>query len=159
LSILPRRLVSAFLRIAYRVMKVYWFFRRPVTLGVRVLLVNEGKVLLVRHTYQNAWFLPGGGVKRGETLEQAMRREALEEAGVRVGRLKLFGVYTGFYENKNDHTILFTAEEFSSGGKPDAEIEKVDWFQLDRLPKDISPGSRRRVEDYLKGQPPEADRW
>src|SRR5690606_8107006 len=49
---------------------------RGMTLGVRgVAFDPEGRVLLVEHTYLEGWWLPGGGVDRGETAQQAVRSE------------------------------------------------------------------------------------
>ena len=67
------------MRLLYLVYRAYCFLFRPRTLGVRVLLIKDGKALLVRQTYIAGWFLPGGGIERGETLEEAARREAREE--------------------------------------------------------------------------------
>jgi ADP-ribose pyrophosphatase YjhB (NUDIX family) len=147
------------LKLAYRVLLGYWFLFRPVTLGVRLLAVQADRVLLVRHSYQNAWFLPGGGVKRGETLEQAVRREAREECGALLHHLELLGVYTQFIEYKNDHIILFFSRDFSLQGRPDAEIERLAFFPLEQLPPDISPGSRRRIEEYVQGRVPAFGNW
>src|SRR5262245_33676913 len=56
-----------------RLMHVYWRFARAMTLGVRALVVDEqGRVFLVRHSYVSGWHLPGGGVEAGETLAQAV---------------------------------------------------------------------------------------
>ncbi|MDQ0343857.1 8-oxo-dGTP pyrophosphatase MutT (NUDIX family) [Lederbergia wuyishanensis] len=44
-------------------------------------MIQDEKVLLVKHTYQNHWYLPGGGVEKSETLERAIRRECKEEIG------------------------------------------------------------------------------
>ena len=63
--------------------------------GVRVtgILVEEGKILLVKQVVQGGkrthWNLPGGMLELGETLEQALMREMMEETGleVRVGEL------------------------------------------------------------------------
>ncbi|HEX8662092.1 MAG TPA: NUDIX domain-containing protein, partial [Brevundimonas sp.] len=56
---------------------------RGATLGVRGMAIHEdGRVLLVKHTYLHGWWLPGGGVERGETCEQAILREMREEGGV-----------------------------------------------------------------------------
>jgi ADP-ribose pyrophosphatase YjhB (NUDIX family) len=65
-----------YIRFLYLCYRVYCFLFRPVRLGVRVMLLRGDQVLLVRQTYMPGWFMPGGGLKRGETLEQAARREA-----------------------------------------------------------------------------------
>jgi 8-oxo-dGTP pyrophosphatase MutT (NUDIX family) len=115
-------------------------------------MVREDQVLPVRHSYQDAWFLPGGGIKRGETLEQAARREAGEECGAKIKQLEQGGAYTHFYAYRNDHVVLFITKEFELSGKMDFEIDQVTFFPLDNLPKDISAGSRRRIEEYAAGQ-------
>ena len=49
----------------HRLSKLYWKIKKPRTLGVRAMIFDEkkGKLLLVKHTYIDGWFLPGGGVK------------------------------------------------------------------------------------------------
>ncbi len=58
--------------------------------GVGAVIVQDGKVLLVKRKYEplaGQWSLPGGAVEVGETLESCLVREMLEETGleVRVG--------------------------------------------------------------------------
>jgi ADP-ribose pyrophosphatase YjhB (NUDIX family) len=142
--------MKTLLKGAYGLMRLFWFVFRPITIGVRVLAVKDGQVILVRHTYQEEWFLPGGGVKRGETLEQAIRREGYEECGMAFGSLRLAGIYTSFLEYKNDHIVLFISEDFTFSGKGDAEIAQVSAFVLDCLPADTSPGCRRRIDEYRR---------
>jgi 8-oxo-dGTP pyrophosphatase MutT (NUDIX family) len=91
----------------YALNRLRWRVSRPITVGVRLILVREGVLVLVKHTYQQHWYLPGGGVGRGESLEQAARREAQEELGARLGTLHLFGAYSNFFEYKSDHVIVF----------------------------------------------------
>jgi 8-oxo-dGTP pyrophosphatase MutT (NUDIX family) len=141
--------MSAFKKFLYTLYKSQWFFTRPVTLGVRVMMLQDRQVLLLRHTYQEGWFFPGGGMQRGETVEQAARREAREEAGADLGLLRLFGLYSHFYEHKSDHIALFICEEFTLGGESDAEIAEVKFFPLSALPGGIAYGHTRRVAEYL----------
>lgn len=135
----------------YKIANVWWWLARPVTVGVRLIPVLDGRVLLVRHTYQDSWYLPGGMVERGETLEEAMRREAAEELGATLGTLRLSGIYTNFFQHKSDHVAVFVCEEFTLTGETDREIERFDFFALDALPAGTSPGSRRRIREYLEG--------
>lgn len=69
-----------------------------VNLRVSALCIREGHVLLIEHKSfapedpdlpASYWILPGGGVERGETLDEALKREMLEETGLecRVGNL------------------------------------------------------------------------
>lgn len=139
-------------RLLYSIYKLRWRITRPVTIGVRLLLVKNSQVLLVKPTYQNGWYLVGGGVKRYETLEQAARREASEEVGAKLGKLELFGVFTNFNEHKSDHVVVFLCDDFTLTGKTDHEIEQLRFFPLDNLPEDITPGHKRRIQEYLESQ-------
>jgi len=153
---MKRRLLS----FLYKVYSIKWRLTRPITLGVRGLLVRDRRVVLVKHIYQHSWYLPGGGIKRKETPEQAVRRECREEAGAEVGKLELFGIFTQYVEHKNDHIVVFLCTDFSLALEKDFEIEKVESFPLDDLPADTNPGSRRRIEEYLQGKMrPKAGYW
>jgi 8-oxo-dGTP pyrophosphatase MutT (NUDIX family) len=127
--------------------------------GVRVLLVRDGQVLLIRHTYMHSWFAPGGGVERGETLEQAVRREAREEVGATLHDLRLMGIYTSFKESKSDHVVMFVSTDFDVDGTSDREVEETRWFPLDGLPPDLSPATARRITDFLEGRSPGVGDW
>ena len=139
------------LRILYWVYQVYLFLFRPVTYGVRVLLVKDGRVLLIRHTYRSGWHLPGGGIKRGETVETAARREIREETGAEMGAVQLLGIYSNLDGYVSGHNILFACEDFSIVGSPDHEIAEARFFAQSELPADIFPGHRRKIEEYLGG--------
>ena len=146
-------------RLLYQARRAWWSITKPITVGVRVFLVQDGKLLLVRHTYQDHWYLVGGGVEGGETLEQAIRREAAEEIGAEMGALRLFGIYSNFYEGKSDHVAVFVCSDFALTGVMDREIERVGVFDPRELPGGTSPGTRRRVQEYLEGRLPCAGVW
>ncbi len=140
-----------FIRLLYFGFRIYCFFFRPIRMGVRAMMIQDGKVWLVRQTYMRGWFMPGGGLKRGETLEQAARREAREETGAELGELTLMGAYTNFTEWKTDHNIVFICTEFKIKSKPDGEIAELRAFPLNELPDDVWPGHRRRLQEYQAG--------
>jgi len=152
-------LMKTLLTLAYQANRVRYFITRPLTMGVKLLLVKDGAFLLVQHSYQRGWYLPGGGVKRGETLEQAARREAREELGATLDELRLAGIYTHFGEYKSDHMVVFASEAFTFTGRSDAEIERYAFFAPDNLPEGITPGTRRRVTEYAPGRAPDYGVW
>ena len=151
--------MARFQRLVHRLHAIWWALCKPLTIGVRVLLVSGGRAVLVRHTYQDHWYLPGGGVKRNETLDDAVRREATEEVGAEIGPIMLFGVYSSFFEHKSDHVVDFLCREFELRAVNSAEIASVDLFPLERLPDQVSPGTRRRIGEYLDGAAPRVDVW
>jgi ADP-ribose pyrophosphatase YjhB (NUDIX family) len=139
-------------RLVYKMSRLWWSVARPITVGVRVLLIRDESVLLVRHTYQEAWYMVGGGVRGGETLEQAIRREAAEEVGALLEHPEVFGVYSNFYEGKSDHVVVFKCTAFTLSGSIDRrEIERTEFFPVRSLPQDASPGTQRRIKEYLEG--------
>ena len=146
-------------KLVYRLYRLYLLVARPITVGVRAVLVREGRVLLVRHTYQDHWYLPGGGVKKGETLTEALKRELREEVGAAVENLELLGMYSNFYEHKSDHVAVFVCTAFELGDAQDGEIETSAFFAPDDLPSGTSPGTRRRMAEYLEKAGPHVTRW
>lgn len=149
------------IKLAYWLARIYWWIARPVTVGVRIILLQENTVLLVQHTYHPGWQFPGGGVKRGETLAAAALREAWEEVGAQVaGEPHLLGIYTNFGEGKTDHTAVFYATDFTLAQPTDRwEIRQRKAFPLDQLPVGLSSGYRRRLQEYVDRQGPYASRW
>jgi 8-oxo-dGTP pyrophosphatase MutT (NUDIX family) len=139
-------------RFGYRLYQVYLWFARPLTIGVRIILLREDQVLLIRQTYLDGWFLPGGGIRKGETLDQAIRREAREEVQAEVGSLELIGAFSSFDESKNDHTALFASQDFTLGGGHDREVAEIRFFPVDALPADLRPGYRLKISDYARSR-------
>lgn len=149
-----------YIRLLFLLYRIYTFFVRPVGTGVRVMLIQDGQVLLVRHTYLEGWYMPGGGIKRGETTEEAARREAREEVGAELGEVRLLGVYSNFEMNRSDHNVVFLCTDFRADRTHDNEIAEVRFFPLTSLPADLQPGHRRRIEEYTSGvTSPAFGRW
>jgi ADP-ribose pyrophosphatase YjhB (NUDIX family) len=128
---------------------------RPMTLGVRAMVLDgDRRVLLVRHTYVPGYFLPGGGVDAGETLEQAMLRELREEANVVAeAPYALHGVYLNRKASKRDHVALYVVRAFRQEAPhaPDREIAEAGFFALDALPEATTRATRARLAEVLEG--------
>lgn len=108
------------------------------TFGVRILLIQDKKVLLVKHSYQTGWYTIGGGVEAGETPLQAMERELKEEVGVTLlKKPQLFSVYHNQNEKRDDYIVFYTAEGCKQEPVHSDEIAEQGWFSLDALPVDI----------------------
>ncbi|PZO49425.1 MAG: DNA mismatch repair protein MutT [Alphaproteobacteria bacterium] len=141
------------------ILRTWWRFRRPATLGVRMLCRDaEGRILLVRHGYAKGWHLPGGGVEAGETAIEAGVRELAEEGGAEaIGAPKLLGFYANHANFPNDHIALYEVETWRPcaprGGN---EIAERGWFARDALPEGITPGTLRRLAEIFDGAPPSA---
>jgi ADP-ribose pyrophosphatase YjhB (NUDIX family) len=134
--------------------QAYSRLSRGTTLGVRGLVLNAaGEILLVEHTYVPGWFLPGGGVERGETTEEAVIRELEEEGGVRVvGRPVLLGVHANHRIFPGDHVLLYRVDEWTPcEATAHQEIRDRGWFAPERLPAGVTKSTRRRIEEALGG--------
>lgn len=139
----------------HHIAKVYWRIRKPLTLGARAIIIDEHKsVLLVRHSYLLGWYLPGGGVEKGETFFAAIRRELREECAVEAIQLRLCHLYYSEREGKRDHIALFHVSDYRTvaGQSPDPEVEEVRFFSWEDLPADTTPATRRRLTEFRTNQ-------
>nr|WP_153738026.1 NUDIX hydrolase [Aquibacillus halophilus] len=126
------------------------------------LVFNEqGHVLLHLRTDNNKWGLPGGYMELGESITDTARREVFEETGLRLGKLKLFSVYSGPGNEKTlqsgDQVSLvqlwFTCTDFR-GQLVIQNEESLDasFFPLDALPENLFESHYRVFKDLLSGE-------
>jgi len=128
---------------------------RGMTLGVRGVAVNEAShVLLVKHTYLQGWWLPGGGVERGQSCEDALIREMHEEAGVVVeGRPALVSVHANERFFRGDHVLVYRIDRFTLTDRTShGEIAEIGWFDPADLPEDTHRATRDRLGEVFGGQ-------
>jgi 8-oxo-dGTP pyrophosphatase MutT (NUDIX family) len=138
LSVTLRRLGY---RLAFRLLQLRWVLLRPRVEGVKCLIADGERVLLVRHTYgARAWDLPGGTSRRGEAPAATAAREMAEELGLGGLGWRPLGELRGRMYRRHDVIHLLGTEVDHPSLRVDpGEISVVAWFERDRLPLWRSP--------------------
>ena len=78
--------------------------------SVEALIFMDNALMFLRRKRQPAegeWWFPGGRVRKGESLEQALRREVMEETGLEIKSYKLINVYSRVFPERHDITIAY----------------------------------------------------
>jgi 8-oxo-dGTP diphosphatase len=116
---------------------------RPVV-GVGAVVLDGERVLLIKRGHaplKGEWSLPGGGVETGETLEQAIAREVLEETGVTIEVGPIVEVLDRISRDADGrvehHFVLVDFVARPSGGllRSASDAEDAAWVQLSELSK------------------------
>jgi ADP-ribose pyrophosphatase YjhB (NUDIX family) len=111
---------------------------QPLT-GVSVLITNKGKVLLVKRRNEpgkNLWSIPGGLIELGEPIKKAVKREAEEEAGLKIKIKKLLDVIDVIIKNSSNKIrfhyvlIVFLAYPIEGQLKLSNEHWEIKWISF-----------------------------
>jgi ADP-ribose pyrophosphatase YjhB (NUDIX family) len=139
---IKRPFTKIFWFFASPIRKVYWFIFRPKTRGVKCMIQWQDKILFVRISYAHkGWTVPGGGVNKNESFEEAVCREVKEEVGITLGEVRMFREYVTTKEYKIDTVQCFWSKVENSDFKiDDNEIVEAKWSRLDDIPEPHRPG-------------------
>jgi 8-oxo-dGTP diphosphatase len=117
--------------------------QRP-QVGVGAIIQKDGKVLLGKRRGSHgagSWSFPGGHLEFGESVEDCLRREVLEEVGITVKNIRMGPFTNDVFANEQRHYVtLFALADYDSGHVAVREPEKCEtwqWFPWDRLPKPL----------------------
>ncbi len=113
---------------------------RPMV-GVGGVVVRNGQVLLVRRGQEplkGEWSVPGGMVSVGERLEEAVRRELMEETGLVIEPLSVLGVFDRILkagDRVRYHYVLvdYLCRAVRGEAKAASDVTEVRWAASDRL--------------------------
>ncbi len=132
----------------------------PITIphAVVVLFNKQGQVLLEERADDGYFDFPGGAVDPGEEVEDAAKRELLEETGLLANKLKLFKVYTGeithyvYFNGDEIYGIdsVYLCKDYSGSLKPQKEeVKELKFHDLNNLPNKMSKRNKQIVDDLL----------
>lgn len=115
--------------------------------NVGIILANDnGQVLWAKRIGHNAWQFPQGGIKQGETPEQALYRELREEIGLLPEHVQIMAQTTGWLRYRLPNRYI------RSGSEPICIGQKQKWFLLRLV------ASTQNIQLNL-ANPPEFDQW
>lgn len=105
---------------------------------VRVIVYrDDGDILLVKNRFsRQKWALPGGGVNRNESYEQAVVREVLEEIGLKIHNLRYLGKANSHESYAKFSVRVFAAHASNCDIKCNFEIMESRWLNMNYLPKE-----------------------
>ena len=128
-----------------------------------VIFDDQGKVLLERRSDNGFWGLPGGGVDIGESVEQAVKREVLEETGLQVTVKRLVGIYSDPRRHNistypSGHIVQWLTAVFEcarDSGRLRISHESTDlgYFAADEMPDNTLLSHTIRVRDAIVHAP------
>jgi 8-oxo-dGTP pyrophosphatase MutT (NUDIX family) len=140
-------------KIVVRGLRLYWRATRGLALSAEACLLDvERRVALVKAPTDDGWRLPRTTVRKGEALDEALRRLLWDEHGIRIdARPDLFWLYAdgpghngqaGFYIVRHWRQERMTA---ASG---------LSFFGVDALPDGLASQDAARIRQAIEGRAP-----
>ena len=125
------------------------------------IVTNEkNEVLLQLRTDKQLWGLPGGAVEKGESVEQAAKREVIEETGLQVEVVSLLGIYSAFFDTYPNGdkaqtiTTMFTFKvikgELVVGDTK--ETLNLKFFSQENLPEIANQQHKDAIQDFFSNK-------
>ena len=125
--------------------------------GAATLIADDqNRLLLMKRSDSGCWGPPGGAVEPGEVVETAAKREVLEETGLQVEEMSLFGVFSGpelFYRYPNGDevynvTIVYLSRDIRGDILLNGEHTEWHWFAPNDIPDNLSPPIKPVIEKF-----------
>lgn len=113
-----------------------------------VVINDAGKVLIIRRRDNGHWEPPGGILELGETFDEGVRREVLEETGVHVNVERLSGVYKNL--RRGVVALVFRCTPLDAAHAHSAEAAEIRWADLAEIPNLMDPAYAVRVIDAFE---------
>ena len=112
-----------------------------VRVGVAAIIRKNNKVILAPRVGDHGtgtWVFPGGKLDHGESLENCVMREVLEETSLSVKNIKFGALTNDIFETGKHFITIFMVCDWKRGTAREQEPEKMgkwQWFEWNNLPK------------------------
>jgi 8-oxo-dGTP diphosphatase len=112
--------------------------------GVGAVILDQGSVVLVKRRFPplaGEWSIPGGRLEIGETLREAVVREAREETGLTIEPAEVLGVYDRLLRDEAGrilyHYVLidFLCRQLAGELQADGDADDARWFSQEETSK------------------------
>ena len=117
--------------------------------GVEAMIVNDdNEILLLKRNnppVKGEWWFAGGRIKKGETFEEALRREVKEETDLDIDIIRFIGIYNRIFPERHDITLEFLCR--CRHEKVVLNDEHSEYKFCKKIPPDIHPDLRNIIKD------------
>lgn len=110
-----------------------------------IVVRDDGRVLVIRRNDNGHWEAPGGVLELGESFEDGVRREVLEETGLEITVERLSGVYKNLAHGIV--ALVYRCRPVAGDTHPTAEAREVRWMTRDQVESSMNPAFAVRVLD------------
>jgi phosphoglycolate phosphatase len=131
----------------------------PIPTVGALIFNSQGEVLMIKtHKWSNRWGIPGGKIKSNEPSVDALRREIMEETGLKLRDIRFELVQDcieppEFYKKAHFLLLNYTAEATSTEVVLNDEAEAYRWVGLGEAGKMELNGPTRILLDYVRSHP------
>lgn len=132
--------------------------KHQVKLKARLVLIQEGEILLLKQTKPNGgnYTLPGGTIEQEEFAREALIRESREEVGIQLQKEDLHLAFVAHKRTGKKHRIVFYFQTNIYAGRPKSrehdKFSKFIWADLQRLPDKVTPTVRKVIKRLRAGK-------
>lgn len=115
-----------------------------VRVGAAVFIGKDGRFVMLRRRGDHGggtWGLPGGHLEFGESWEECVRRETLEETGLEIANVRFVAATNDIFKDTGKHYVtIFMRADYADGEATIMEPEKcdaLDWFTYESMPENV----------------------
>jgi len=137
---------------------------KKIAFAQKAFIVHDNKLLLVRKSeddplHPGKWEVPGGRLEFGETLDDHIRREVMEEVGLEIEPLCPFAMWTWIMSRNDDEIQVIavgrrcraiTTKCSEQNRVADDFLSEIKWIELDQIYKyELIPDLKPAMEEFV----------